>query len=101
MASTSAKNQFYFWPGYKGNRTGQNAIYVRELAMPPLIKGWVVPWLKGAPMENLEREQPQPQPTPKFLLQEFDSVKDLGLFNIYYRGRVFHTIQLFECRDLH
>jgi membrane-associated phospholipid phosphatase len=101
QTSTSAKNQFYFWPGYKGNRTGQNAIYVRELAMPPLIKGWVVPWLKGAPMENLEREQPQPQPTPKFLLQEFDSVKDLGLFNIYYRGRVFHTIQLFECRDLH
>ncbi|HXT10076.1 MAG TPA: glycosyltransferase family 39 protein [Candidatus Angelobacter sp.] len=93
-------NQFYFLPGYKGNRTGQNAIYVREVGMPPLVKDWVIRWLRGEPFESLPRYQPQAKPAPDFLVQEFDSVKDLGLFDIYYRGRIFHTIQLFECHNL-
>jgi len=67
------KNQFYFWPGYQ-HRKGQNAIYVREAR--------------------------QPQMPPKELLQEFESVTDLGLREIKYRGRVFRTIQLFACRNL-
>ena len=52
-------------------------------------------------MENLLQEQPEPKPAPEILHEEFDSVKDLGVYPIYYRGRVFHTIQLFECRNLH
>jgi membrane-associated phospholipid phosphatase len=101
QTSTSAVNQFYFWPGYKGNRTGDNAIYVKELGMPPLGKSWVMRWLKGEPMENLLRYQPEAKAAPEFLTQEFESVKDLGLYPIYYRGRVFHIIQIFECRNLH
>jgi hypothetical protein len=101
QTSTNAINQFYFWPGYKGNRTGDNAIYVREMAMPPLKKGWVSLWLKGVPMQDLVQKEPEPKATPKFLTEEFESVKDLGVFQIYYRNRVFHSIQLFECRNLH
>jgi len=101
QTTTNAINQFYFWPGYVGNRTGQNAIYVKELGTPPLVKGWITSWLEGKPMESLARPVPAAKAPPAFLLQEFDSVKDLGLYNIYYRGRIFHTIQMFECRNLH
>ena len=55
QTSSNAVNQFYFWPGYKESRTGQNAIYVRELGAPKLIHGWIFKWLKGEPMENLVR----------------------------------------------
>jgi hypothetical protein len=101
QTSTNPINQFYFWPGYKGTRTGDNAIFVRELSMPRLKKGWFFLWLKGEPMENLQQQELEPKPTPPFLTEEFESVKDLGLFPIIYRGRVFHTIQMFECRNLH
>ncbi|HLP78377.1 MAG TPA: glycosyltransferase family 39 protein [Candidatus Paceibacterota bacterium] len=92
------KNQFYFWPGYKEQRRGQNALYVRELGGPPLIKGWVPKWLNGE--TNLLRNPPKSSPPPKDLLEDFDSVKDLGQFTALYRGRVFHTYQIFECRNL-
>ena len=91
-------NQFYFWPGYQGTHTGQNAIYFTEIGSPPLVQGWVFKWLSGE--TNLLRYEPQPQPPPPQLLREFESVKDLGLSNVLYRGRIFHTIQLFECRNL-
>jgi len=91
-------NQFYFWPGYEGADTGQNAIYFTEIGGPPLVKWWVFKWLAGE--TNLLRYEPQPIAPPPQLLSEFESVKDLGLFDVLYRGRVFHTIQLFECRNL-
>jgi membrane-associated phospholipid phosphatase len=101
QTSSEAKNQFYFWPGYKDKRTGDNALFVKELSMPKLKKNWPSLWLHGTPMEELPREDPKPGPPPEFLTQEFESVKDLGLFPIYYRGRIFHYVQLFECRNLH
>jgi membrane-associated phospholipid phosphatase len=101
QTSSEAKNQFYFWPGYKGNRTGYNALYVKELSTPKLKTNWPSLWLHGTPMEELPREEPKPSPPPEFLTQEFESVKDLGVFPVYYRGRIFHNIQLFECRNLH
>jgi membrane-associated phospholipid phosphatase len=101
QTTSNAVNQFYFWPSYKETRAGQNAIYVKELRSPRLIKGWVWAWLKGEPMEDLVREEAQSETPPPVLLREFDSVKDLGLYPIYYRGRIFHTIQLFECYNLH
>ena len=101
QTSTEAKNQFYFWPGYQGNRTGDNALYVKELGMPPLKKNWPILWLKGVSMDDLIRQQPEAKGPPDFLTHEFDSVKELGVFPIYYRGRVFHNIQIFECYNLH
>jgi len=66
-------NQFFFWPGYR-DRKGENAIFV------------------------LETDSPQSLPEP--VCSEFASTKDLGLTEIFYRGRVFRRLQLFECRDL-
>jgi membrane-associated phospholipid phosphatase len=99
--SNKPENQFYFWPGYKETRAGQNAIYVTESSLPSLAPDWILRWLKGEPMENLYAAPPQPRSSPDFLLQEFDSVTDLGLYKVLYGGRVFHIIQLFECRNLH
>ena len=69
------ENQFYFWPGYRGQRRGQNAIFVLETDAP--------------------------QPPPPVLAQEFDSVTDLGLRDIKYEDRVLRRLQLFACRNLH
>jgi 4-amino-4-deoxy-L-arabinose transferase-like glycosyltransferase/membrane-associated phospholipid phosphatase len=73
QSSEHPENQFYFWPGY-GNRKGENAIYAQR------VKG--------------------PIPVPERLRNEFESVTDLGVQEVLYRGRVFHRIQLFECRGL-
>lgn len=66
-------NQFYFWPGYE-TRKGQNAIYVRRAR--------------------------RVQDVPERLRKEFESVTDLGIREIRYRGRVFHRYQLYACRNL-
>ena len=95
------ENQFYFWPAYNDSRAGQNAIYLKEFGLPPLVHNWIWLWLKGEPMDNLPREQPTPRPPPQVLLQGFDSLKDLGLYEVRYHGRVFHIFQLYECRNLH
>jgi hypothetical protein len=69
-------NQFYFWPGYTG-RKGENALYVREV-----------------------KRNDVPEPVPERLRNEFESITDLGKFEVKYRDRVTHTIQLFACRQL-
>ncbi|MEY2466663.1 MAG: hypothetical protein QOD03_1184 [Verrucomicrobiota bacterium] len=99
MSSDQPMNQFYFWPGYHEQRVGQNAIFVRELSMPPLVKGWFFKWLHGE--TDLSSKEPTPKPPTERITQEFESVTDLGVFPVYYRGRIFHYIQLFECRNLH
>jgi len=76
------ENQFCFWPGYQ-DRKGQNAIYVQELDFYP-----------DPPMSL---EDP---PIPDSVVQEFDSVKDLGPVFVEYRGRPIRRIQLAECRGL-
>ena len=73
QSSESPMNQFFFWPGY-GGRKRENAIYVLETDTP--------------------------QPPPQRLRREFASIKDTGLREILYGGRVFRRLQLFECREL-
>ncbi len=73
QSSDQPDNQFYFWPGYE-NRKSQNAIYVRQTD--------------------------QPGPPPERLQKEFTKITDLGLRQIKYGNRVYHTIQLFDCYDL-
>jgi hypothetical protein len=67
------RNQFFFWRGY-GDRRGQNAIYVQRAD--------------------------EPRPPPPDLVEQFASVKDLGVQSVLRRGRVLHSFQLFECRQL-
>ena len=98
LSSDRPLNQYYFWPGYREQHDGQNAIFVREISGPPLVHDWVRRWLAG--QTNLLRHPPEPAAAPPVLSKEFDSVTDLGLYYVLYRGRVFHTLQLFECRNL-
>jgi hypothetical protein len=98
ISSDHPVNQFYFWPGYREQRPGQNAILVREAGMPKLVPGWFFKWLHGE--KDLLRNPPEAKPPPDRLLREFESVTDLGIHEVYYRDRVFHYLQLYECRNL-
>lgn len=98
LTSEKPENQFYFWPGYHEGHKGQNAIFVQEISGPPLVDGWFMKWLHGE--TNLLASGPQGRAAPDTLTNEFTTVADLGLKNVIYRGRIFHTLQLFECRNL-
>lgn len=78
QTSDKPHDQFYFWPGYRGVRQGQNAVYVR------LVR---------------DREQGDPPP-PAELAAEFESVTSRGITEISKSGRVVRRIQIFECRGL-
>jgi len=89
LSTDRPKNQFYFWPGYASGkpgepspRKGQNAIYVQETKF------------------SEDTSVRYPETPPESLKAEFESVTDLGIQDIYYRGRVFRNVQLFECRNL-
>jgi membrane-associated phospholipid phosphatase len=76
LSTDQPANQFYFWPGYSG-RKGENAIFMRQVESPDATEG-----------------------PPARLQQTFESVRDLGVRPISYRGRILRQIQLFECRHL-
>lgn len=73
--TVNPQNQYFFWPGYRAQRPGQNAIFVRE---------------SGG----------QPRPPPAEVNADFESVTRLGIRSIKYRGREFRKIELFACRNL-
>jgi undecaprenyl-diphosphatase len=72
-----AVNQFHFWPGYE-NRKGQNAIFVREL----------------------DRDRPKPGRLPLEVEQQFESVTEVGITNVYYHQHVLWPLQIYACRGL-
>jgi membrane-associated phospholipid phosphatase/4-amino-4-deoxy-L-arabinose transferase-like glycosyltransferase len=74
QSSAEPENQFYFWPGYRF-RKGQNAIYVGR-------------------MDRTDSAYPER------LGQEFASITDLGTREVLYKGRLYHWVHLFACRDL-
>jgi membrane-associated phospholipid phosphatase len=97
--STHPKNQFYFWPGYREVRRGQNAVFVKEADLPRLIPGWWWKWLLGE--TQLYRNIPlAPEPPAPEVLEEFESVTSLSVHDIEYKGRVIRRIQVFACRNL-
>ena len=93
-------NQFYFWPEYHypDQRQGENAIYVTEVNKGRLESGWFWKWLAGREVQVAE--EPKPPRTPPELLEQFDSVTNLGVEEIKLDGRVMKRVQLFECRNL-
>jgi 4-amino-4-deoxy-L-arabinose transferase-like glycosyltransferase len=95
-------NQFYFWPEYRYREShkGQNAVFVVELDPPRYSFG---AWFKSLVTGGLEvlPDAPVPERFPVPVLWEFDTVKDLGVEPVYYRGRIYRWLQLFECRNLH
>jgi len=96
---TQPRNQFYFWPGYRERRRGQNAIFVDELSAPKLVRGWWRNWLRGK--GPIYSDEPlAKRALPAIVRNEFESVTDLGVREIKYRGRVFRRVQLYACRNL-
>jgi membrane-associated phospholipid phosphatase len=77
--SETPRNQFHMWPGYE-RRKGQNAVYVRELSL----------------------SYKTTYPPPKLLLDQFESVEELGVRPIQGRHQDQPTrhLQLFVCRRL-
>jgi len=68
--------------------------------LPDLKDHWLRDWLRGR--TDLAAASPDNRiaPPPE-LREEFDSVSDLGVFDIKYRERGFRRLQLFACRNLH
>ncbi|HVM50290.1 MAG TPA: glycosyltransferase family 39 protein [Candidatus Acidoferrum sp.] len=96
-----AQNQFFFWPEYRYRklRKGQNAIFVIESNLPAYpMKDWFRSVVTG------EIGPLPPTPARETFLggvpYEFESVKDLGVFPVIYRGQVYRWLQLVECRNL-
>ena len=96
-----AENQFFFWPEYRyrNTRKGQNAIFVIEGELPPYpMKAWFRSVLTGGPGPLPGKPKPESflWPVP----YEFESIKDLGVFPVFYRGQIYRWVQLVECRNL-
>ncbi len=91
-------NQFYFWPNYL-NRTGQNAIFVREIEKPRLRPDWFSNWWNQSG-DIYVNDVPETRPLPPEVRQEFESIHDLGIKDVVADGNVVRRIQLFECRKL-
>jgi len=100
QTSSTPNNQLYFWPEYRyrGARTGENAIYVTEQDPYRLEKGWLWRWLAGKEI-GYAKSSPSIA-APPLILEEFESVRNLGVQEIKLGGRVFRRVQLFECRNL-
>jgi membrane-associated phospholipid phosphatase len=93
-------NQLYFWPEYhyERRRTGQNAIYVAEIGPLALEKDWIWKWLRKKPIGY--NAGPRPVAPPALLLEQFETVTDLGPVEVKIRDRVFRRLELFECRNM-
>jgi len=98
--SDEPANQFYFWPdySYRANRHGQNAIFFSELDPYSLEAGWLWKWLMRQPVNYAD--VPPPMPLPEKIAGEFETVTDLGDYQIKLDGRVFRRVHLWACYDL-
>jgi 4-amino-4-deoxy-L-arabinose transferase-like glycosyltransferase/membrane-associated phospholipid phosphatase len=96
------KNQFYFWPEYRyrDSRKGQNAIFVAELDLYRLEPGWFWKWLGHQPVSRAEPPFRPPRMLNEYVLPEFESVTDLGEFDIKIGSRTFRRLHLWACYHL-
>ena len=69
------------------------------MSLPKFQKGWFTKWLSGS-KDLYEAETPAKVKVPKEVLEEFESVTDLGTRDIVLRGQVLRRVQLFACRNL-
>ena len=88
--AATPENQFYFWPGYRGQRAGQNAIFIQEVDIPESA---------ATPVDS-STLRPLEQVEPSSITREFQSVKSVGVYPIYHRDHVVRWMQLFACRNL-
>ena len=88
------------WPEYqyRDTRKGQNAIFVIDSNPYPLETGWLWKWLRGKPVGYANI--PGPASLPPRIADEFDSVTDLGEFEIKIGNRIFRRLHLWACYHL-
>ena len=100
MILDQPENQFYFWPeyNYPEHRKGQNAIFVTEVEVYSLESGWFWKWLAHQPIAY--DQDKTLTPTPPRLLEQFESVTDIGERDIKIGDRVFHRVHLWACHNL-
>jgi membrane-associated phospholipid phosphatase len=79
ISSPKPQNQFHLWPGYE-HKTGQNAVFVRELSL----------------------RYKQPPPAPPRLSKEFETVEEVRIYPVIRRHDREPTryLQVFFCRGL-
>lgn len=91
-------DQYYFWPGYMNSCTGQNAIFIVEREEPKLVSGWVTKWWRGE--TNITEVVGTSLPAPAWLINQFESVRSIGVREIKRRGQTYHVLEMYECRNL-
>jgi 4-amino-4-deoxy-L-arabinose transferase-like glycosyltransferase/membrane-associated phospholipid phosphatase len=98
-ASAHPLNQFYYWPNYL-HRSGQNALFVREIGSPVLRRDWLSRWWRQDP-DIFVPDHPQGAPAPPAVLRQFDSFTNLGVRDVMFDGAIIRRVQLIQCRHLH
>ena len=94
-------NQFYFWPEYKylQTRRGQDALYVRRRDPYKPEHGWFSKWWKGEPVGY--RDVPPPAPAPASITSHFETVTNLGVFEVKLSDRrVYQRVEIYACHGL-
>jgi len=98
-ASREPVNQFYFWPNYLG-RTGQNALFAREVDRPKLRPGWFFQWWNHSNDLYLPAP-PGTETVPPELRAQFERITDLGVIDVMCEGKgVMRRVQFFACENL-
>jgi membrane-associated phospholipid phosphatase len=97
-ATAHPRNQFYYWPNYL-HRTGQNALFVREMDRPALRPDWFARWWRQDPDIFLPGT-PRGGAPPPDLVRQFDSFADLGVRDVVFDGAIVRRVQLIQCRHL-
>lgn len=98
-ATPRPQNQFFYWPNYL-QRTGQNALFVREVSRPLLRPDWFARWWSNQRLDLYQPTLPQSKPLPPEILQQFDSFTDLGVRDVVIEGNLVRRFQLIQCHHL-
>ncbi len=97
-ATGHPRNQFYFWPNYLP-RTGQNALFVRDIATPGLRPDWFRRWCRGEADLFLPDKPPEPPPPPE-VVGQFESFTNLGWRDVVFQGAIVRRVQMIACYHL-
>jgi 4-amino-4-deoxy-L-arabinose transferase-like glycosyltransferase len=96
--SERPRNQYWFWPGYSKACQGQNALFICRAGISKASSEWSDRSPGGE--TNLLVQPAEAGPAPDWLVGQFESVTNTGLHPVFYRGRVFHAIEIVVCRNL-
>ena len=98
MPSEMPLNQYFFWPGYRESRKGQNAIFVSQRDDAEFVSEWKSKWWRGE--TNLFEPVGGSEPAPSWLTNQFEFVQSIGVCEIKRRGQTYQVIEMYECRNL-